>query len=255
VSGCRDFTPFGGTKEDGGMAVAISDAQGAPGSWVFKDVSMDYAAHGLGPPADPNVVLWDPEANLIRMFVTHWPNWPDNTSTTYSYTSTDGFTFSYEGPRYNPGFILDPENFRFDASNWQIITASDNGYAISTDDGSTFTNHGPFRDHVTNSTSYTGVPSDIAVTGTSGVYRIFATANGGPTSMGNIDSLVSTASPWTSWQLEGTALEESPGMESCGVSCPTVVRLAADSWLMFYMTVNPNCECGGPGPTFHCSPP
>jgi hypothetical protein len=251
IADCRDHTPFGGTK-DKGLGVAISDAKGAPGTWIFKDVTTDWAAHGLGPPMDPNVVLWKPEENLLRLFLTQFPG---GVATTYSYTSTDGFTFKYEGPRYNPGFILDPENFRFGDSNWQIITASPNGYAISTDDGSTFTNDGPFSNHVTSPSSYSGTPGDISVTRDPGVYRIFATANGTPTTMGNIESLRSTASPWTSWELEGTVLEELPGMESCGITCPTVVRLADDDWLMFYATINPNCVCGGLGPLFHCSPP
>ena len=214
---CRDRTPFGGTKDESDViGVAVSDAKGAPGTWVYKDVTFDNALHGLGQPADPNPVLWKPQENLLRLFVTEIPlgHFP----TCYSYKSTDGFTFTYEGKRYDPGApmgMFDPENFRFSDSNWQIITGP--GYALSTDDGSTFTQQSPFSSHVTNDPSYHGVPLDIAVTNTAGVYRIFA-GNGQGT--GAIESLKSTASPWTSWEKEGTVLEVGSGMESCELPFP-----------------------------------
>jgi hypothetical protein len=257
MAGCRDYAPSGGSKTTkDAIAVAVSDAGGAAGSWVFKDVSFDNAAHGLDRPFDPNIVLWKPEQNLLRIFVSQAAGGPS--IATHSYTSSDGFTFTYEGKRYDPGppdGIVDPENFRFDDTHWYIICGVPEGFATSSDDGATFTGQRGFSDHVTNVTGYGGIPNEVAVTNTPGMYRVFAGASRATTGMAGIDSLRSTASPWTSWEWEGPVLDVAGGIESCEVRFPTVVRLAADDWLMFYGTTIPNCDCGGDGMLFHCSPP
>jgi hypothetical protein len=255
VTVCRDYTPFGGAKSRANaIAVAVSDARGTPGSWVFKDVSFDNAAYGLGVPVDPNVVLWRPEQNLVRMFVSQFSG--ADTGATHSYTSTDGFTFHYEGARYAPGppiGMIDPENFRFDDKHWYILSGGPHGVATSSDDGMTFTKQGFFHNLVTNVSGYTGTPHDITVTDTPGMYRTFTSILRPGTNMSGIDSLRSAAIPWMSWQWEGPVLDVVPGFESCEVRFPTVVRLAADDWAMFYGTIIPNCACAE-STLYHCSP-
>jgi hypothetical protein len=257
MAGCRDYAPSGGSRTmNDAIAVAVSDAGGAPGTWVFKDVTFDNAAQGLDRPFDPNVVLWQPRENLLRMFVSQAA--PGPYISTHSYTSTDGFTFTYEGRRYDPGppdGIVDPETFRFDDTHWYIICGVPEGFATSSDDGATFTGQRAFSTHVTNVTGYFGTPNEVAATNTPGIYRVFAGASRATTGAVGIDSLVSTASPWTSWQWEGPVLDEAGGIESCEVGFPTVVRLAADNWLMFYRSGIPNCACESDGFLFHCSPP
>lgn len=256
MAGCRDYSPSGGSKTTAdAIAVAVSDSGGAPGSWVFKDVTFDNAAHGLDRPFDPNIVLWKPEENLFRIFVSQAVG--GASMSTHSYTSTDGFTFTYEGKRYDPGppdGVADPEDFRFDATHWYIFTGGPNGVATSSDDGTTFTRLGSFDDLVTNA-SGVGVVHEVAVTDIPGTYRAFTSALRLATGMTGVNSLTSTAGPWTSWQYEGPVLDVAGGIESCEVRFPTVVRLAADNWLMFYGTNIPNCVCGNEGSLFHCTPP
>ena len=137
VDGCR---PYDGTQpERSAVAVTVSDQQGAPGSWVYKNVRFVNVPTNQGfgfSIVDPNVVLM-PDGSL-RMFATMFR--PGNGSTAngaYSFTSTDGgFTFVFEGLRYDD--ILDPENYRFSDTNWQIITGGPKGHALSTDGGNTF---------------------------------------------------------------------------------------------------------------------
>jgi hypothetical protein len=257
MAGCRDYTPFGGARTmSDNIAVAVSDGGGAAGSWVFKDVSFDNESHGLERPFDPNIVLWKPDQNLLRMFVSQAAAGPS--IATYSYTSTDGFTFTYEGKRYDPGppdGIIDPETFRFDDTHWYIFSGGPNGFATSSDDGATFTRQGYFSDLVTNFAGYGGVPHDVAVTDIAGTYRAFASVFRPSLMMSGIDSLRSTASPWTSWEWEGPVLDVVAGTEACDLTFPTVVRLADDDWLMFYRTTIPNCECGFDRMLYHCSAP
>jgi hypothetical protein len=234
VPGCRDYN---GTRDynDVKIAVAVSDRQGVTGSWIFKDVQFTGIpeSEGLtGVSVDPNVVLL-PDGNL-RLFVTMWKrvNGAEQNGA-YSFSSKDGgFTYSYEGFRY--GDILDPENYRFSDSNWQIITGGPQGYAISTDGGNVFTSRGQF------SPVFENVVHDIAVTEKPGEYRAYAITPTG------LKSYLSTSAPWTTWTEEpGYRLQLDPatGLESCNLSFPTVVKIGPGNYLMVYLAIFPGCGC------------
>jgi hypothetical protein len=232
VDGCR---PYDGTQpERSAVAVAVSDRQGAPGSWVYKNVRFINvpANQGFGfSIVDPNVVLMSDGS--LRMFATMFR--PVNGSTrngAYSFTSTDGgFTFVFEGLRYDD--ILDPENYRFSDTNWQIITGGPRGHALSTDGGNTFENLGWFPEHI-------GAVHEIAVTDQPQKYRAYLSSPTG------IKSYIATAPPWTTWTEEpGYRLQVDPttGLESCVLSFPTVLRLGPGNYFMVYLTVTPGCGC------------
>jgi hypothetical protein len=223
VNGCRDS-----------ISVAVSDQQGAPGSWTYKDVRFAGIPETLGPnPVDPNVVLL-PDGGL-RLFVTVFRSENDSVRTgAYSFLSTDGgFAFAFEGMRYDD--IADPEAFRFSDSIWQILTGGPRGHALSTDGGDTFQSLGPFADTP-------GAPHEVAVTERPGEFRAYFTSPSG------ITSYLSTSEPWTTWTEEPghrLQLDSTAGLESCEVAVPTVLRLGPGNYLMVYLTRIPGCSCGG----------
>jgi hypothetical protein len=232
IDGCR---PYDGTqKERSAVAVAVSDRQGAPGSWIFKNVRFINVptTEGFGSTiVDPNVVLL-PDGGL-RLFATMFRPVAGSTRLgAYSFSSTDGgFTYSFEGMRYDD--IADPENYRFGDSNWQIITGGPRGYAMSADGGNTFNTLGSFP-------TPQGAVHEIAVTDKPGEYRTYASTPTG------IKSFVSTASPWTKWTEEAgyrLQVDSTTGLESCEVAVPTVLRLGPGNYLMVYLTVIPGCGC------------
>jgi hypothetical protein len=234
VNGCRK-TDLANT----GTAVAVSDQHGAPGSWIFKYVKYLNLPDGYGPmPFDPNVVLL-PDGNL-RMFTTMVrlkPEGDQEQMTTHSFRSTDGgFTFTYEGLRYEG--ILDPENYRFSDTNWQIITGSlptnPVGWAMSTDGGTTFRTLGMFPNPE-------GAPHEIAVTDEPDKYRVYVSTPSG------ITSYQSVTAPWTIWAPEPgyrLQVDTTTGLESCELSFPTVLKLGPGNYLMVYLTRIPGCGCG-----------
>lgn len=232
IDGCR---PYDGTqKERSAVAVAVSDKQGSPGSWVFKNVRfVDVPANqGFGPTiVDPNVVLM-PDGSL-RLFATVFhPVAGETTLGAYSFSSTDGgFTYSWEGLRYDD--IADPENFRFSDTNWQIITGGPRGHAISTDGGNTFQNLGSFADTP-------GAVHEIAATEKPGEFRAYLSSPDG------IKSYISTCAPWTTWTEEPgyrLQVDSTTGLESCEVAVPSVLKLGPGNYLMAYLSVYPGCGC------------
>lgn len=232
VNGCRKTDPA-----NTGTAVAVSDQHGAPGSWVFKHVKYLNVPDGYSPmPFDPNVVLL-PDGNL-RIFATMVrlkPVGDQEQMTTHSFLSTDGgFTFAYEGLRYEG--IIDPENYRFSDTNWQIITGGPNGWAMSTDGGNTFnTIAGGFPNY------QQGAPHEIAVTDKLWEYRVYRSTSTG------IKSYYSGAAPWTTWTEEPgyrLQLNTTRGLESCEVAFPVVLKLGSGNYLMVYLTRIPGCGCG-----------
>ena len=231
VDGCRPPEETGSTT-----AVAVSDKQGTPGSWVFKNVRFTNIPSGYGPyPYDPNVVLL-PDGTL-RIFATDPRPAADGSMKqgAYSFHSTDGgFTYSFEGLRYDD--IVDPENYRFSDSNWQIFTGGPNGHALSTDGGNTFNTVGWFQ-----SPEYQGVVHEIAATEKPGEYRAYVSTQTG------IKSFYSASAPWTSWTEEPgyrLQVDSTTGLESCEFSFPTVLKLGPGNYLMVYLTVFPGCGCG-----------
>ena len=231
VNGCRPTDPA-----NTGTAVAVSDQHGAPGSWVFKHVRYLNVPDGYSPmPFDPNVVLL-PDGNL-RMFTSMFGMVNGSPEIqTHSFRSTDGgFTFTYEGLRYEG--ILDPENYRFSDTNWQIITGSlptnPVGWAMSTDGGNTFQTLGMFPNPE-------GAPHEIAVTDEPDQYRVYVSTPTG------IKSYHSAAAPWTTWTEEPgyrLQVDSTTGLESCEVAVPTVLKLGPGNYLMVYLTVIPGCGC------------
>lgn len=239
VDGCK---PFEITQMEGSnIVVAVSDQQGALGSWVYKNVRFINI-----PPqydvsmVDPNVILL-PDGNLHLMVTMFWQEGDTEKRAAFSFSSTDGgFTYSYLGLSY--AGIVDPENYRFTGSNWQIITgdAGVPGYAISTDDGNTFNAFGSFPVHP-------GVVHEIAATESEGQYRAYVSSPTG------IQSFLATSAPWTSWTQEPghrLQLDSTTGLESCEVRFPTVLKLGAGRYLLIYETVIPGCGCEG-NPSCH----
>jgi hypothetical protein len=232
VDGCR---PYDGTQtERSAVTVAVSDKQGAPGSWVYKNVRFINVptTEGFGfSIVDPNVVLL-PDSTL-RMFATMFrPGDGSTRNGAYSFHSIDGgFTYSFEGLRYDD--ILDPENYRFNDSNWQIITGGPIGYAMSTDGGNTFNTLGSFP-----MTTY--AVHEIAATEKPGEYRAYVSTPIG------IKSYYSVAVPWTTWTEEPgyrLQVDSTTGLESCELSFPTVLKLGPGNYLMVYLSVIPGCGC------------
>jgi hypothetical protein len=234
VNGCE--APNGTQNNMNVVVVAVSDQQGIPGSWVFKDVQFTGipASEGFSPGiVDPNVVLL-PDGSL-RLFVTMFrPGSGTTSNAAYSFHSADGgFTFSFEGFRYDG--TLDPENYRFSDSDWQIITGGPEGHALSTDGGNTFNSLGMFPIPPGG-----GAVHEIAVTDKPGEYRAYASTPDG------IKSFLATSAPWTTWTEEaGYRLQVSTttGLESCNVSFPTVLKLGPGNYLMIYLSVIPGCGC------------
>ncbi len=216
------------------IVVALSDDGGA--TWIYKDVTFEGVPSGATDPVDPNVVL-KPDGNL-RLFTTIDPT-PKGTRNphTYSFISTDGgFTYTLEGERYAVSGveILDPENYRFSDSNWQIWAGT--RHATSTD-GDSFTDLGP----VVVATDDKGNPfiiAEIAETDTPGKWRMYVHCDMQCTD--GIRSLVSTdAATWTLEDESRLVLDVGTGLESDGVKFPTVVRLADGKYLMVYQTMIP----------------
>ena len=231
VNGCGKNDPA-----NTGIAVAASDQQGAQGSWVLKHVRYLNVPNGYGPmPFDPNVVLLS-DGNL-RMFTTMFGcvnGSPE--AQTHSFLSTDGgFTFAYEGLRYEG--MLDPENYRFSDTNWQIITGSPGtrpiGWAMSTDGGNTFQALGAFP-------NLDGNPQEVAVSDEPDKYRVYVGTRTG------IKSYQSVGAPWTTWAEEPgyrLQVDTTAGLESCEVSFPTVLKLGPVKYLMVYLSIIPGCAC------------
>jgi hypothetical protein len=231
IDGCRQ--PDSTKRERTGITLAVSDKLGALGSWVYKDVRFLNIPSEFGPGlADPNVVLL-PNGNL-RLFVLAFHPGKDGSmkGDIFSFVSVDGgFTFSYEGLRYED--LADPENYRFSDSNWQIISGGPRGHALSTDGGNTFQTLGPFTDSQ-------GAVHEIAVTDRPGEYRSYLSSSNG------IRSYLSSSAPWTKWVEESgyrLQLDRTTGFESCEVAVPTVLKLGPGNYLMVYLTVIPGCGC------------
>ena len=232
VTGCRIYNGLPQASND--IAVAVSDHQAEAGSWVYKEVHFVGIPPGDGVPFDPNVVLL-PDGR-VSMLATLFVNEGGKTQmgATAFISNDGGFTFTFQGLRY--AGVIDPENYRFSDTDWQIITGEPGevkGYAISTDGGNTFQPFGSFPDHL--------VVHEIAVTDRLGEYRAYT-----PTENG-IRSSISITSPWTDWSLEPgycLQLDTSSGLESCHVTFPTVLKLAPLRYLMIYETVIPGCGCG-----------
>lgn len=233
IDGCRE--PDTSQKERTGITVAISDRMGEPGSWVLKDVRFLNIPQEFGPGlADPNVVLL-PDGKL-RLFVSGFRPGPGGliSNGAYSFISTDGgFTFTFEGLRYND--ILDPENYRFNDTIWQIFTGGPKGHAISIDGGNTFQSLGFFKPP-----PFNGVVHEIAVTEKPGEFRAYVSDTMG------IKSFISVMPPWTTWTEEPgyrLRLDSTTGLESCEVAVPSVLKLGPANYLMIYLTVFPGCGC------------
>jgi hypothetical protein len=228
IDGCRRPEETGSTT-----AVAISDKQGTPGSWIFKNMRFTDIPSGYGAfPFDPNVVLL-PDGTL-RMFATVMHPAADGSMKggAYSFHSTDGgFTYPFEGLRYDD--ISDPENYRFSDSNWQIFTGGPIGHALSTDGGNIFNTVG-------GSPAGMAVIHEIATTEKPGEYRAYVSTPQG------IKSFYSASVPWTTWTEEPgyrLQMDSTTGLESCEVAVPTVLKLGPGNYLMIYLTVFPGCGC------------
>lgn len=235
VAGCKYYE--GAEHKVDEIAVGVSDNKGF--TWVFKNVEFTGIPVGLSRPVDPNVILM-PNGKL-SLFTTMWDSPPGGPAVpparTYSFLSTDGgFTYTFRGLRYAPGHpdgVLDPENYRFSNTIWQILTGGPFGHGLSIDGGETFRSLGSF--------SETSVVHEVSITETPGTYRAYALGAGGLA----ISSFRSSAAPWTEWiPEEGNRLELTPSpMESCELAFPTVVKLAKHRYLMMYQTVIPGCSC------------
>jgi len=242
VAGCKYY---GGAEHKADeIAVGVSDNNGL--DWVFKNVEFTGVPGNLSRAVDPNVVLL--HGGELSLFGTMWVN-HESRPRIYSFLSTDGgFTYAFNGLRYDPAGstdgILDPENYRFSDTSWQILTGGDCGHALSTDGGNTFSCLGRFFEGY--------VPREVSVTGAPGSFRAYAPAPGSLA----IASFRSDAAPWTTWTLEEgdrLALSTTSTMESCEVVFPTVVKTASLGYLMLYQTTIPGCSCPSEGAEKVCA--
>lgn len=234
VDGCRPpeiVERLGST-----MIVAVSDQQGISGSWVYKNVRfLNLPPQYNLTMVDPNVTLL-PDGSLRLMATMFWKEAGTEKRGAFSFSSNDGgFTYSYLGLSY--AGILDPENYRFTDTNWQIITGDTDvpGYAMSIDGGSIFSAFGSFPVHP-------GVVHEITATEEDEQYRAYATTPTG------IQSFLAKSAPWTTWIQEPgyrLQLDSTTGLESCEVRFPTVLKLGTGRYLMIYETVIPGCGCEG----------
>lgn len=232
VTGCRIVD--GVEQESNSIAVLVSDRGGEPGSWIFRNVQFIGLPEMYGPnPVDPNAVVL-PDGTISLLTTVMWWNGESNKSSIAAFQSTDGgFTFTYRNIVYPDN--IDPENYRFTDTNWQILTgepSESKGMAMSSDDGASFQPLGSFPDNA--------VVHEIAETDTPGVFRSYVSSAKG------IMSYIATSDPWTTWEPEpGIRLELDPssGLESCNLRFPTVVKLAPARYLMIYETTMPGCEC------------
>ena len=236
VTGCRIV--HGVQQGSNNIAVVVSDQGGEPGSWIFKNVHFTGLPEMYGTnPLDPNAVVL-PDGKVSLLTTVFWKEGESQKSAIAAFLSTDGgFTFTYRNIVYPDN--IDPENYRFTDTNWQIITGEPSeakGMALSSDDGFTFQPLGSFPDNM--------VVHEIAETDTPGVYRSYISGAEG------ILSYIATSDPWTNWEPEpGFRLELDPstGLESCNLRFPTVVKLAPSRYLMIYETTMPGCECKDDG--------
>jgi len=231
ITGCRIVN---GIREDSNdIAVALSDLEGEPGSWIFKNVTFTGKPKNFETPLDPNVVVL-PGGKINLLTTVFWKDGESKKSGIASFSSIDGgFTFTYQGLVYPD--IIDPENYRFNDVNWQIITGEPGeakGMALSRDDGRTFEPLGTFPDNM--------VVHEIAETDLPGVYRGYISGTEG------IISYIASSDPWMDWEREPgfrLGLDPSSNLESCAIRFPTVVRLTSGRYLMIYETVIPGCQC------------
>ena len=234
VAGCKYYD--GAEHQTDEIAVAVSDDNAS--SWVFRNVEFTGVPGNLSRAVDPNVVLLP--GGELSLFGTMWVD-HESRPRIYSFLSTDGgFTYAFNGLRYDPAGspdgVLDPENYRFSDTSWQILTGGDCGHALSTDGGNTFTCLGRFPD--------SAVVHDVSVTDSPGSYRAYTPGVGGLA----IKSYQSETAPWTTWTQEPgerLTLDTSSTTESCEVVFPTVIKTVNLGYLMFYQTTIPGCSCPG----------
>ncbi len=233
VAGCKYYD--GAEHKTDEIAVGVSDTNGS--DWVFKNVEFTGVPGDLSRAVDPNVVLLP--GGELSLFGTMWVE-HDSRSRIYSFLSTDGgFTYAFNGLRYDPAGspdgVLDPENYRFSDTSWEILTGGECGHGLSTDGGNTFTCLGRFTD--------AAVVHEVSVTDFPGTYRAYSPGDGRA-----IKSYHADTAPWTTWTQEPgerLTLDTTSTMESCEVVFPTVVKTASAGYLMFYQTTIPGCSCPG----------
>ncbi len=165
---------------------------------------------------------------------------------TYSAISTDGgltFTLS-DNPVYQISGqdILDPENFRFDPSNWKLWaggTPGKNILGLSTNDGVSFTHQGDFC-----SSSNSNNPSECYIVADVIKYddNSFKMYAFGTSPSGQIIRSLSSSNG-EDWTLDPTinlVVNTSNGVEDLDVWAPTVIKLCHNSFLMIYETKIPS---------------
>jgi len=218
--------------------MAVSDDNGK--TWVYKNVTFNGVPSGATFPVDPNVVLTT-DGNL-RLFTTIDPDTTGpQKARTYSFLSTDGgFTYEMEGERFAlPNRdVLDPENFQFSETNWQLWAGTQHA---TSPDGYNFTYEGEvqYAPVVINGMTYYAVVADITKFPT--YYRMYV--HGSSPNPGDnywIKSLTSIDTyNWTLEQGNRLTIAPSTGKESSDLMFPTVVSLNDGTYLMIYQTIIP----------------
>lgn len=237
VTGCK---VIGGVEQKANdTVVAVSDDNGR--SWTYRDVAFSNEPSGGTKPVDPNVILLDDGS--IRMLVTIDPDQAGSARPqTYTALSTGGgLSFALGGGVFSVDScdVLDPEHYRFGAGNWRLYCGGVPGSsreAVSTDDGESFSDHGPFST-ITDSDGSQFVVADITAFGDS-LWRMYAFGKIG-TAEGIRSLHSSDGVSWTADDGNRLTAADSSGVESERVWAPSVVKRADGSFLMVYETIIP----------------
>lgn len=224
------------------IVVAVSDNGGA--TWTYKDVRFDNIPIGATKPVDPNVVLLD--NGDISMLCTIDPDMEGSQKPqTYSALSTDGgFVFSLQSSVFSISDteILDPENFKFSDTDWRLFTGGIPGkniYALSTNNGSSFTSQGEFCLGASDRSGDCYIVSDILKIDTTN-YRIYVFGPMLPDLNEGICIFESSdANDWTIDEDSKFKANTTLGVESEKVWAPSVVKISDDKFIMIYETQIP----------------
>ncbi|MEM3165107.1 MAG: hypothetical protein QXO51_06735, partial [Halobacteria archaeon] len=254
VVGCKKINGTEQSVVGSQIGVAVSDDNGT--SWVLKNVTFNGTPPNGTPPADPNVVLL-PNGSL-RLFATIDPDTAGSLkANTYSFNSTDGFNYTFEGERvngtsvfnndsaYNQG-VLDPETYRFSDTDWRLWNggrAGFNRFSTSTD-GNNFTDKGYFcpGNETIGGGGQCFTVGDISSTSNSSFARMYVFGRvGGISYIRSLNNSSNDTGNWTNESGNRLVLDTTTGLESDQLAAPTVVRMATGTYLMAYeVTIPPS---------------
>ena len=238
VAGCENTG-----SEQSANEIKMVKSQNNGKTWSYHNVIINNTPVGGTPPVDPNVVLM-PNGDISMLVTIDADQSGPLKPKSYRATSIDnGSTYTIIGDSIysiTDTLILDPENFRVDASTWYIYAGgvqAQNLLGLSTDDGNSFQHQGLNCTAISQNPPNCYVCADITEYNT-GNYIMHAFGDDGN---GYEEIVKLSSTDCLNWTLDGTALQLnlSSTVESSKVWAPSVIKLSDGSFLMVYETILP----------------